>query len=232
MLNHEFDDVDMNNHDAEIGKDDVSYFESHNPPTPIVGSNIPCSSQSSRVSNVRDDETGFYKGMTFKNKEELANSLKIACLKEDFRLKKVISLSTRDMSNQLCTELGCKVSYWKIYKSMEHAKSNVRVTHEHGYAVLNAYLTHFYNASKAYDRCGFNDHFNPIRDLVPRRVKLLNREKYLLHMFIKANLEEGDIRDGVELVNHFQQEKISLTYVGTLATKELHAQIEMLHKYC
>ena len=43
------------------------------------------------------------------------------------------------MSNQLRTELGCKVSYWKIYKGMEHAKSNVRVTHYHGYTVLNAY---------------------------------------------------------------------------------------------
>ncbi|KAG5615604.1 hypothetical protein H5410_015428 [Solanum commersonii] len=78
MLNDEFDVVDMNNHDAEIGKDEVSNFESNNPPTPIVGSNIPCSSQSSRVNNVRDDETNFYKGMTFKNKEELTNSLKIA----------------------------------------------------------------------------------------------------------------------------------------------------------
>jgi len=52
MLNDEFDDVDMISHDAEIGKDDVPDFESHNPPTPIVGSNIPCSSQSSRVNNV------------------------------------------------------------------------------------------------------------------------------------------------------------------------------------
>ena len=43
------------------------------------------------------------------------------------------------MSNQLRTELGCKVSYWKIYKVMEHAKSNVRGTHEHEYAVLSAY---------------------------------------------------------------------------------------------
>ena len=47
--------------------------------------------------------------------------------------------SIRDMSNQLRTKLGCKVSYWKIYKDIEHSKSNVRGTHEHGYAVLNAY---------------------------------------------------------------------------------------------
>ena len=147
--------------------------------------------------------------MTFKNKQELANSLKIACLKKDFRLKKVINSrnvfsfkcsypdcncwlramkftrsdrfyiriyekyhtcgsehftshnpqamakviakyfenrfpngkgpSTRDMSNQFRTELTCKVSYWKISKGMEHANSNVRGTHEHGYEVLNAY---------------------------------------------------------------------------------------------
>jgi len=61
MLNDEFDDVDMNNHDAEIGKDDVPNFESHNPPIPIVGSNIPFSSQSSYVNNVQDYETYFYK---------------------------------------------------------------------------------------------------------------------------------------------------------------------------
>ncbi|KAH0650568.1 hypothetical protein KY284_030480 [Solanum tuberosum] len=88
MLNDEFYAMDMNNHDDEIGKDEVPDFESNNPSTPVVGSNIPSSSQSSRVNNVRDDETGFYKGMTFKNKEELTNSLKIACLKKDFRLKK------------------------------------------------------------------------------------------------------------------------------------------------
>ena len=43
------------------------------------------------------------------------------------------------MSNQFRTELTCKVSYWKISKGMEHANSNVRGTHEHGYAVLHAY---------------------------------------------------------------------------------------------
>ncbi|KAH0661352.1 hypothetical protein KY284_026283 [Solanum tuberosum] len=47
--------------------------------------------------------------------------------------------STRDMTNQLRTELGCKVSYWKIYKGREIAKSLVRGTHEHGYGVLDAY---------------------------------------------------------------------------------------------
>ncbi|KAG5591391.1 hypothetical protein H5410_041905 [Solanum commersonii] len=78
----------MNNHDAEIGTDEVSDFESYNPPIPIVGSNIPCSPQSSCVNNVRDDETDFYKVMTFNNKEEHEYSLKIACLKKDFRLKK------------------------------------------------------------------------------------------------------------------------------------------------
>ncbi|KAG5576863.1 hypothetical protein H5410_056997 [Solanum commersonii] len=181
--------------------------------------------------------------MTFKNKEDLANSLKIVCLKKDFGLK-------------------------KIYKGMEHAKSSVRGTHDHGYAVLNAYLYHFYKAAKVYDRCEFNYHFNQIRDLVPKAAEIgfkkcikafclgnrynimtsniaesVNvmfdvekefpiREKFLLHMLIQANLKEGDIRDGAELVNHFQQEKISVSYGRTLTTKELHAQIEMLHKYC
>ena len=39
-------------------------------------------------------------------------------------------------------------------------------------------------------------------------------------MLILVNPEKGHIKDGVELVNHFQQEKISVQYVGTLATKK------------
>ena len=51
-------------------------------------------------------------------------------------------------------------------------------------------------------------------------------------MLIQVIPEEGHIKDGVELVNHFQQEKISVLYVGTLATKKLHAQIAMPDKKC
>ena len=91
----------MNNPDDEIGIGEGegegeaqakgSDLESKFPSTPTVGSNNPCASQTSYMNNVRDDETLLYKGMTFKNKQELANSLKIACLKNDFRLKKVIN---------------------------------------------------------------------------------------------------------------------------------------------
>ncbi|TMW82139.1 hypothetical protein EJD97_006676, partial [Solanum chilense] len=88
---------DMNNLDDEIrigegeGQAEGSNLESNFPPTPIVGSNNACSSEFSRLNNVRDNEIGFYKGMTFKNKQELTNLLKIACLKKDFRLKKIIN---------------------------------------------------------------------------------------------------------------------------------------------
>ncbi|XP_049414757.1 uncharacterized protein LOC125877535 [Solanum stenotomum] len=34
-------------------------------------------------------------------------------------------------------------------------------------------VTHFYKAAKAYNRCGFNDHFNQIRDLVPKAAETL-----------------------------------------------------------
>ncbi|KAM3306359.1 hypothetical protein P3S67_013229 [Capsicum chacoense] len=47
--------------------------------------------------------------------------------------------STKVMANQLLTELGVLVSYWKIYMAMGIAKDLVRETHEHGYAVLDAY---------------------------------------------------------------------------------------------
>ena len=93
MFNDEFYPADMNNPDDEIGitegeaQAEGSNLESKFPPIPIVGSNNPCVSQTSRLNNNRDDETGFYKGMTFKNKKEQEYSLKIACLKKDFRLK-------------------------------------------------------------------------------------------------------------------------------------------------
>ena len=96
MFNDEFHPSDMNYPNDEIGigegegeaQAEGSYLESKFPPTPIVDSNNPCASQTSRVNNVRDYETEFNKRITFKNKQELANSLKIACLKKDFRLKK------------------------------------------------------------------------------------------------------------------------------------------------
>ncbi|TMW83377.1 hypothetical protein EJD97_001889, partial [Solanum chilense] len=101
MFNDEFDPTDMNNLDDEIGISEGEGegeglaegpdLESNFPPTPIVGSNNLCASQSSRVNNVCDDEIGFYEGMTFKNKQELTNSLKISCLKKDFTLKMVIN---------------------------------------------------------------------------------------------------------------------------------------------
>ncbi|KAH0776148.1 hypothetical protein KY290_007559 [Solanum tuberosum] len=153
----------MNISDDEIGHD----VDEDQTPTPIV--DIGGSSQLKQLNNLQDDETGFYIGMTFKNKEELVTSLHIVCLKKDFRLAKYHRCgsehitshnphatakvldkyfknsfpngkdpSTRDMTNQFRTKLGCKVSYWKIYKGREIAKSLVRGTHEHGYGVLDA----------------------------------------------------------------------------------------------
>ncbi|TMX00684.1 hypothetical protein EJD97_000335, partial [Solanum chilense] len=84
MFNDEFHPADMNNPNDEIGigEGEGEGADCKFPPTPIVDNNNQCSTQASRVNNVRDDETGFYKGMTFKNKQELANLLKIACLKK------------------------------------------------------------------------------------------------------------------------------------------------------
>ncbi|KAH0779304.1 hypothetical protein KY290_005731 [Solanum tuberosum] len=61
MLNDEFDAADMNNQDDKIGKDEVLDFESNNPPTPIIGSNNPASSQSSRgIEHVKSNIRGTY----------------------------------------------------------------------------------------------------------------------------------------------------------------------------
>ncbi|TMW82831.1 hypothetical protein EJD97_004625, partial [Solanum chilense] len=99
MFNNEFHPAHMNNIEDEIGigegegeaQAEGPNLESKFPPTPIVGKNNSCDSQTSRVNNVKDDEIRFYKGMTFKNKQELANSLKIACLKKEFKLKQVMN---------------------------------------------------------------------------------------------------------------------------------------------
>ncbi|KAG5585107.1 hypothetical protein H5410_045541 [Solanum commersonii] len=57
MLNDEFDVMDMNNHQDEFGRDEVfNLGEDQSPPTPIIGSNNPTSSQQPLVSNVQDDE--------------------------------------------------------------------------------------------------------------------------------------------------------------------------------
>ena len=81
MFNDVFYPVDINNPDDEIGigegegegeaQAEGLDLESKFPPTPIVGSNHPRASQTSSVNNVRDDETEFYKGMTFKNNKNL-----------------------------------------------------------------------------------------------------------------------------------------------------------------
>ncbi|KAH0664043.1 hypothetical protein KY284_028974 [Solanum tuberosum] len=203
LLNDELNGMKMNIPDDEIGHD----VEEDQTPTPIV--DIRGSSQLKQLNNLQDDETGFYIGMTFKNKDKLITSLHIACLKKDFRLAKVTNSrnvycfkcthpeckwwlravkfkssdkfcikiykkyhtcgsehitshnphatakvlgkyfknsfpngkgpSTKDMTNQLRIELGCKVSYWKIYKGREIAKSLVRGTHDYGHGVLDTY---------------------------------------------------------------------------------------------
>ena len=73
----------MNNLDDEIGigegecQAEGPDLESNIPPTPNDDNNNPCASKPTRVNNVREDETCFYKGMTFKNKQELSNHRKL-----------------------------------------------------------------------------------------------------------------------------------------------------------
>ncbi|XP_059289382.1 uncharacterized protein LOC132042892 [Lycium ferocissimum] len=47
--------------------------------------------------------------------------------------------STKDINQSIHIDLGCKVSYWKVWKGMEIIKALTRETHEHEYAVLDAY---------------------------------------------------------------------------------------------
>ncbi|KAG5598876.1 hypothetical protein H5410_030246 [Solanum commersonii] len=233
MLNDEFDIVDMNNHDDEIGKDKVPNFESNNPLTPIVAATIQLF-------------------LNHHNKEELANSLKIACLKKDFRLKKVSTLKIGFPMVKSHPQERCQFNSALNWV--------VRGTHEHGYAVLNAYrymlevanpgskttllldengrfnirkmvltiypashygccirhlgesirnsfhnskvVSHFYKAAKAYDRCEFNDHFNQIRDLVPKTAESLQRTLLFIpsHLSLLYNIMTSNIAGSVNVM--------------------------------
>ena len=51
---------------------------------------------------------------------------------------------------------------------MRHLGENIRNNFHNSKVV-----SHFYKAAKAYDICEFNDHFNQIRDLVPKAVEAL-----------------------------------------------------------
>ncbi|XP_055822154.1 uncharacterized protein LOC129890678 [Solanum dulcamara] len=47
--------------------------------------------------------------------------------------------SIKDIQNSISTELGFKVSYWKVWRGTEIAKALVRGTYKYGYAILDAY---------------------------------------------------------------------------------------------
>ena len=84
-VNYEFHPADMNNPDDKIGigegegeseglgQGQPEGLDWKFPLTPIAENNNQCSTQASRVNNSRDDETRFYNGMTFKNKQKLEN---------------------------------------------------------------------------------------------------------------------------------------------------------------
>ncbi|KAG5601712.1 hypothetical protein H5410_033082, partial [Solanum commersonii] len=187
LLNDELNGMNMNIPDDKIGHD----VEEDQIPTPIV--DIRGNSQLKQLNNLQDNETGFYIGMTFKNKDELVTSLHIACLKKisglqshnPYATAKVLGKyfknsfsngkgpSTRDMTNQLRTELGCKMvsivypsAHYGCY--IRHLGENIRNNFHNAKVV-----SHFYNAAKAYNKVEFYDHFNQIRDMIPKAVKHL-----------------------------------------------------------
>ncbi|KAG5601404.1 hypothetical protein H5410_032774 [Solanum commersonii] len=56
---------------------------------------------------------------------------------------------------------------------MRHLGENIRNNFHNSKVV-----THFYKAAKTYDRCEFNDHFNQIRDLIPKAAETLERIEF------------------------------------------------------
>lgn len=52
---------------------------------------------------------------------------------------------TKDIENSICINFVCKVSYWKIRKGSEIAKTLVRKTYEHDCSTIDAYRYHAYD---------------------------------------------------------------------------------------
>ncbi|KAM3396142.1 hypothetical protein P3S68_005148 [Capsicum galapagoense] len=107
------DDLEMN-----IPDDDQT-------PTPVDATNTLCSSsQSTQYGNLQDDGTDFFIGMSFKDKNELSNTLFISCVKKDFRIK-VISLSS-----VFCFKCANSNCHWWL-REVKKASSNRFVIHKH-----------------------------------------------------------------------------------------------------
>lgn len=75
MLNDEWDEVNMDNADNKIGGKQI--------PIPELQVLHREQYNQTQSSHVQDDKMIFYKGMSFKNKEELVVLLKLSCLKKD-----------------------------------------------------------------------------------------------------------------------------------------------------
>ncbi|KAM3327789.1 hypothetical protein P3S68_033838 [Capsicum galapagoense] len=115
-------------------------------PTLIDATNMMCnSSQSTQSGNLQDDGTDFsyWNHHTCGSEHILGQNphATTKVLSEYFRgsFPDGKGPSTRLMSNQLITDLGVLVSYWKVYTDMGIAKDLVRGILEHGYEVLDDY---------------------------------------------------------------------------------------------
>ena len=85
-----------------------------------------------------------------------------------------------DETNELCiisdSHPSIRIMISRIYPAchygccMRHLRENIRNKFHNSKVV-----SHFYKAAKAYDICEFNDHFNQLRDLVPKATKALER---------------------------------------------------------
>ncbi|XP_015068772.1 uncharacterized protein LOC107013357 [Solanum pennellii] len=67
---------------------------------------------------------------------------------------------------------------------MRHLEENIRNNFHNSKVV-----SHFYKAAKTYDICEFNDHFNQIRDLVPKAAEALERIEF--HTWSRAFCPEN-----------------------------------------
>ncbi|KAH0632499.1 hypothetical protein KY290_035906 [Solanum tuberosum] len=88
-----------------------------------------------------------------------------------------------DDTDELCIISDRHPSFWKMVSTiypashygccMRHLRENI-----HNNFHNSKVVSHFYKAAKAYDRCEFNDHFNQIRDLVPKAAETLERIRF------------------------------------------------------
>ncbi|KAF3650780.1 hypothetical protein FXO38_16975 [Capsicum annuum] len=199
IFDDRLDDLDMNSPD-----DDQT-------PTPVDATNTMCSSsKSTQFGNLQDDGTGFFIGMSFKDKNELSTTLFISFLKKDFRIKKVTNSSSFFYFK--CANSNCK--WW--LRAVKYASSDRFVIHKHekhhtyGSEHISGQIPHATaKVPGEYFRSSFSDGKGPSTRVMANRLLtklgvLVSYWKIYMTMGIAKDLVSGTLEHGYAVLDAYR----------------------------